>query len=195
MALLMQILPSPNFPFQCVADAMEANAKVQKLEQEINRKSQVHKLLRNAIDALNLQTCQIEPMAKNAFITGLNPIVSALSSDSHAVLGVTTNAFTLEVYCENDVVAGSHGCAWIDKLRQEYFYSPIETDPCAAIRLGRRSACAWGAHRGVPGTCRVANDSTFFQETASIPKTCTSEPFALFRSTSSAGRRRVACLC
>ncbi len=168
--LLMQILPSPNFPFQCVADAIEATAKVQKLEQEINRKSQVHKLLRNAVDALNLQTCQIEPMGRDAFVEGLHPIVSTISSDSHAVLGVTTNAFTLEVYCEDDALVVSESCASIGDLKQEYFYSPVATDPCSAIRLGKRSACAWGAHRGVPGTCRVSDDPAFFQENGQFPK-------------------------
>lgn len=167
--LAMQTLPRSNYPFQCVADAVELGEKVRSLEGEILRKATAHNALRCSIDALNLQTCQINPLDAHAFAHGMHPVICGIVSDAQAVLGVKGNAFTIELYCEPSAVAGHSPCAMVGGIRQYYFYSPVSADPCSPIRLGARSPCAWGWQRRAPGTCRIAEDPNFFYNNGQRP--------------------------
>jgi hypothetical protein len=165
----MQLWPPANFPFQCIADAVELEQTVATLKTALQRKTSVHRTLRSAIDALNLQTCQLNPLAANAFPSGMHPIICSVVTNAQAVLGLTTNAFTIELYCAAQAVNGAPTCTAIDELHQVYFFSPITVDPCKPIRLGRRSPAAWGWQRAVSGTCRASDDPNVFYDGGQPP--------------------------
>ena len=196
--LAMQLLPDANYPIQCVADAIEATDKVKELELDVARKQRIHNALRSAVDALNLQTCDMNPLGRDAFVNGIHPIFCSLISEASQILGVRSNEFTIEFYSEVIAVLMDSGCACIGNFRQQYYYSPTGFDPCRPVRLGQRSPCTWGAARRVPGICRVADDQSFFYEngrrpddlyfqmicTVPVHQTCSDVPIGLLVLTS-----------
>lgn len=160
--LILQLWPNANYPFQCVAEAVEAEGRISNLEQELARRHSVYNTLRSAIDMLNLQTCQIDVRNPDAFTRGIHPIVAKLVADPHLLLGVKSNEFTIELYCKPECLHGTRQWAIIGGLRQQYFFNIMGVDPCAPIRLGNRSPCMWGWNRGVPGVCNADDDVNFF---------------------------------
>jgi hypothetical protein len=167
--LAVQLWPPTNFPFQCIADAVELEQSVANLKIGLERKSNIHRALRTAIDALNLQTCQLNPLSAEAFAAGMHPIICSTITNAHTVLGVNSNWFTIELYCDRNVVLGATRCGAADGLEQLYFFSPISIDPCKPIRLGRRSPAAWAWQRKVSGTCRASDDPNVFYEAGHPP--------------------------
>jgi hypothetical protein len=165
----IQLWPPANFPFQCIADAVELEQSVASLKAALDRKSNIHRALRSAIDALNLQTCQLNPLSADAFASGMHPIICSVITNAQAVLGVNSNWFTIELYCDGNAVLGASRCGAVDGLHQHYFFSPISVDPCKPIRLGRRSPAAWGWQRMVSGTCRASDDPNVFYESGRPP--------------------------
>jgi hypothetical protein len=170
--LLLQVLPLSNYPIQCVADAVEASEKISKCQAELNRRTRVHKSLRSVIEALNLQTCQINPLDHDGFAQGIRTLMTPIISDPRSVLGIESNNFTIEVYCRPDAVQANVNCAAIAGYRQDYFFTGSSVNPCDPIRLAARSPCAWAIQRAVPGTCRPTSDPNFFMGPPASPPDC-----------------------
>lgn len=130
---------------------------------EMDRRAECHRLIRSLVDDFNLQTCQINPAARDAFMRGVWPMIQRVATNIRTTLGVTSNEFTIELYCLDGVVLGGSPCAVVDGVKQELFYSPVHHDPCAPMRLARRAPHQWGLARGSSGgECRVEDDTNLF---------------------------------
>jgi hypothetical protein len=129
---------------------------------EIDRRTECHRMIREAIVDFNLQTCQINPTARNAFCRGISPIIRRMTKNVRITLGVPSNEFTIEIYCNDGVVSQGNPCGATDGVKQEHFLSHQGMDPCAAVRLGHRSPYKWGLARMEPGICRITDDQNLF---------------------------------
>src|SRR5438105_950928 len=87
--VLMLVIPDGSYPLQSAADAAEADEKVRLLQTELARKSHACKMLRTAIETLNLQTCQHNPTDDCAFCRGIHPVIEKIICDVRIALGVT----------------------------------------------------------------------------------------------------------
>ena len=115
--------------------------------------------------------------APYAFCRGMHPVIEPLILDIRTALGITTNAFTIELYCREGTVSHVTECHSPTNLRQEYFYSPVSVGPCVPYSLGNRAPHEWGIRRSVAGICRVHDDTNLFYENG---KPCSSLYFRTF---------------
>jgi hypothetical protein len=160
----------------CAANAIEVEQKLLESEKnakecedamrrELDRRADCQRMIRAAIEDLNLQTCQIDPTGPNAFCRGFAPIIQRVVGNIRTTLGVTANQFSIELYIESGTVMNGNPCGPADGPDQQLFYSPNGLDPCGPVRkLGQRAPHRWGWSRGLPGYCRVENDKGLFYE-------------------------------
>lgn len=160
----------------CAANAVEAEQKLAAVQlaaqrreeafrQEIDRRAECQRMIRSAIEDVNLQACQINPTAPNAFCNGFGPVIQRLVGNIRTTLGVTSNQFTIELYCDAGVISQGNPCGSPDGVIQELFYSPHGLDPCTPVmQLGARAPHRWARSRGLPGYCRIEDDKNLFYE-------------------------------
>jgi hypothetical protein len=121
-------------------------------------------MLRTVLDSLNLQTCQLNPSAEDAFRQGLMPIIQRVACNARVTLGVQSDQFTIELYCVDDMIAGIDEGAIGTYVTPVFFYSSAGLDQETLDLMGNASAFHWGWRREVPGTCCVTDDKLVFYD-------------------------------
>lgn len=149
-------------PLSKLIDNLEKEEKIDSLESELHRRSESYKMIRSAIDTLNLQTCDIDPTAEDVVETGLSPIMQKVTCSISTTLGVTSNCFSLEVYFYESYLQPFKEFDGV--LRQDYFFSPHVIHQELGLDLETRSPAYWGLERRIPGTCTIEEDKERFFE-------------------------------
>lgn len=141
-----------------------SDQEIGQLQRELGRRSDTHRLIRSLFNDYNLQTCQINPAGRDSLCRGLSPIILRVAACIRTTLGVTSNEFSLELYCKEGAVEQDYSCSPVDGVRQALFYSPIYLDPCTPMRLGQRAPHRWALPRGLPGECCITSDKGLFYQ-------------------------------
>lgn len=155
---------SKGYPAECMADALELEVKAKQLQAELTRRTAAYRMVRSAFDMLNLQTCQMNPTTHDAFAKGLNPVIEKIACNIRTTFGVTSNQFSIEVYCVERAILDARGGPGRMCWKQVYLYSPQTIDPLTYCHLGARSPGAWAFGRGTAGILRIADDKHQYYE-------------------------------
>ena len=111
-----------------LAEAVESQNCCTGLRKELNRREQAYRMVREAFDSLNEETCAIDPFCGGGFETGLRPVMQKITKDIHTVLGVRGAMFTVEVYFAQGyvpyVLKDGKRLHAESSLFLEYFYGP-----------------------------------------------------------------------
>ena len=108
------------------------------IQRELQRRSECLRMIRSAIDTLNLQTCQHDPSRWDALQTGFHPIVQKLMCGIEQTLGVRSNQFTLEVHLHRHAVFYT-----LEHVREDYTLCPCYF--FSSMNLSLNLAQPWGA--------------------------------------------------
>ncbi len=124
--LIEQFSAQPN---ALLARAYEIEENSSVLQRELERREAAYRILRDAFERLNTETCNIEFLpsddawCRGGFQKCLTPILQPFIDEAALALGVVSNKFTLEVYYQNGFVP-VNGRPEIGRngLCQQYFY-------------------------------------------------------------------------
>jgi hypothetical protein len=167
--LAIQLFSTDTSAARGLADALELERDSETPRRELRRRTEAYRMIRSAIETLNLQTCQHEPTRQDAFARGVDPIIRAVTCNIRTTLGVTSNEFTLEIWTAPHALlrvgySSSNGC-W----SLEYFFSSQHLNCQSPCRAGQRSPFSWAVRRNVPGECHISQDKNFFFEGGAVP--------------------------
>ncbi len=145
------------------------------INEELVHKTASHEMFRRVLDTFNLQTCQLDPSAYDAFSRGLMPIIQIVACSARQTLGVKHDSYTIELYCLNP-----SGCepderranpisdekieasTYSGDIEPGLFYSSTGLSARLLNLMEMGSAFYWGWSRMVEGLCRVEDDPQFF---------------------------------
>lgn len=111
-----------------LAEAVDAQDCCTCLRTELNRRLEAYRMVREAFDSLNTESCSMGNICAGGFEGHLAPIMMKITQDIHTVLGVKGALFSVEVYFEEDYVPhlnkGPTKPTPECNICLEYFYSP-----------------------------------------------------------------------
>lgn len=155
-------------PPSLVADAAETHDSMSTMRGELERREQAYRLVRQAFDKLNSQTCIISvppefgpKWCDQGFSASVAPVIQVLVDNAEVALGVSSRSFTIEIYyLEGLLPRSAHEQMNDDRLRLEYVHpgsTPTPFPPDTA-----RSPAVQAFNAGVPLRQHIAQTPHFF---------------------------------
>ncbi|MDD2467247.1 MAG: hypothetical protein PHI97_24940 [Desulfobulbus sp.] len=112
---------------QYLAEAIETRTALEHSAKELERRNEAYRMVREAFDALNTETCYLDPWCDEDFAKSLSPIIRKITDNCVTVLGVSGTKYTFEVYFQTNYVRClklTDSNSLNQSFQIKYFFSP-----------------------------------------------------------------------